>query len=168
MLAHASRILMAALVLYSCFEVKTSLTGSAADSITGTAVRVLVAVQLLGSILFFVAPYFPPEAIHFGSRRLSDYTLKQRDRIMPLVRDMTGLMGLLFALYFSVNIHLLVGQALANQPRSVAGRLRAVEPWITGGLLVGEAVITLSYVSRFEVEAGKSSDSYELPGEPHS
>ena len=87
---------------------------------------------------------------------------------MPLVRDMTGLMGLLFALYFSVNIHLLVGQALANQPRSVAGRLRAVEPWITGGLLVGEAVITLSYVSRFEVEAGKSSDSYELPGEPHS
>ena len=62
MLGHASRILMAALVLYSCFEVKTNLTGSAADSITATAVRVLVAFQLLGSILFFAAPSLPPES----------------------------------------------------------------------------------------------------------
>jgi len=166
MLGQASRILIALLVGYSYFEMKTNLPGTAADSSSAIAVRVLLGIQFLGSILFFAIPYFPPEMIHFGWRRLSDYTPKQLERIMPLVRDMAGLMGLLFGLFFTARIHLQLGQANSTQPREVAQQISGLMPWMTGGLIVGETLIVLYYVSRFDAEAKKSSEPYHIPDEP--
>lgn len=151
MLCLATRILMVALIVYSYLDVKTRV--HAGNFIIESGLAVFLLIQVLVSGLFFVIPYFP-EAVHFGSRTLRDYSPKQLDRITPLLRDMTGLMGLLFTLYFAVTIHLMIAQALSPRPHAVARTIGIYAPWLTAGLLIGEGAIIFYYLRRFDVAAG--------------
>jgi hypothetical protein len=138
---------MIALAVYSYFEVKTPLPRNGPH--IASAAPLLFAIQLLTSVIFFLVPYFP-ESVHFGSRRLTDYAPDQLERIKPLLGDMIGLMGLLMALYFTVNVHLLIAQALAPSPREAVRAIVSAAPWLTGGLLVGETFIIFYYLRLFD------------------
>jgi hypothetical protein len=66
------------------------------------------------------------------------------------VRDMIALMGCVFPLYFSVNVHLLIRQALSPAPQAAARAIVALEPWLVGGLLVVQGAIIFYYLRRFD------------------
>jgi len=149
MLALISRILTIGLALYSYLSLRGNFAGNVAGGPSAAAAKLLFAIQILMSIVFFLIPSFP-ESIHFGTRRLSDYTPQQLQRIAPLLRDMLALMGLFFALYFTVNIQLLAHQARALSPREAARAIVAVEPWLVGGLLIGQGAIVFYYLRRFD------------------
>jgi len=140
---------MIALLLYSYFEIKTRLPRLPPG--IATALWILLSVHILGSAIFLSIPYLGrsfPQCLHFGRRKLSDYTPKQRDRIMPLLRNMAGLMGLLFGLFFAVNIRLLTADgAPSAHPRPLV--------WLPIGLVVGETAIALHYLRAFDKAAGK-------------
>lgn len=156
MISLACRILMIALAVYSYFQVRAPLPQNALH--IAAVAPLLFASQLLTSLLFFLVPYFP-ESVHFGSRRLADYAPKQLERIQPLLRDMAGLMGLLMALYFAVNVHLLIEQALSPSPRDAARAIVSAVPWLTGVLIAGETIIIFYYLRRFDSSAGCDPDS---------
>jgi len=82
---------------------------------------------------------------------------------MPMVKDMLGLMGLLMTLYFGVNVHLLLVQAHAPEPRLAARSIVATQAWLIGALVVGEVGVTLYYFRRFD-----SVTSSGTPGGPSS
>ena len=150
MLTLTSRILTIGLALYSFLQVRATTTAqNVPHAPAGTAAQVLFAVQLLTGILFFLIPYFPA-SVHFGSRRLADYSPEQLERIEPLLREMLALMGVFFALYFALNIHLLIRQALSSSPRDAAHAIVVIVPWLTGGLLVSETAIIFYYLRRFD------------------
>jgi TRAP-type C4-dicarboxylate transport system permease small subunit len=156
MIALASRILMIALAGYSYSQIRTYLPNNPSAAPAGIGSKLLFGIQLLVTLVFFIAPFFP-ESIHFGSRCLSDYAPGQLERIMPMVKDMLGLMGLLMTLYFSLNVRLSVVQARSAEPRKAARSIVAAQPWLIGTLLVGEAVITLYYLRRIDSMANSDS-----------
>jgi hypothetical protein len=156
MVAFISRVLTIFLVAYSFFELKAKVGINAPGTQTASAARLLFGIEILVTIVFFVIPFFP-ETVHFGTRRLSDYSPEQLERIMPQVRDLLALMGCIFALFFSVNVHLLIGQALSPDPRAAARAIVALEPWLVGGMLAALGAITFYYLRRFD--AATNSDS---------
>jgi hypothetical protein len=149
MVTLTSRILTIGLALYSFLQVRANTPQNVPHAPAATAAWVLFAVQLLAGILFFLIPYFP-EAVHFGSRRLADYSPEQLERIRPLLREMVALMSVFMALYFALNIHLLIGQALSSSPRQAAHAIVTIAPWLIGGLLVSESAIIFYYLRRFD------------------
>ena len=46
-----------------------------------------------------------PECVHFGWRTLADYTAEERERIMPLLKNMVGLMALATNVFLGYDIH---------------------------------------------------------------
>lgn len=149
MIALASRVLMIGLAVYSYFQIRANLPENLPGTPAGTAAKLLFGIQLAVILIFFIVPFFP-ESIHFGSRRLSDYAPQRLEQIMPMVKDMLGLMGLLMTLYFAVNVHLLLVQAHSREPRLTARSIAATQPWLIGALVVGEAGVTLYYLRRFD------------------
>lgn len=149
MLAPISRILTIALALYSYLQLKMHFPADAPATTSATAAKLLFAIQLLLAAVFFLVPYFP-ESIHFGTRKLSDYTPDQMQRITPLLREMLALMSLLFALYFTANVQILSRQAQAPNPREPARAIAALEPWLVGALIISQAAIIFYYLRRFD------------------
>jgi hypothetical protein len=149
MLSILSRFTMIVLAAYSYFQIRPDLGDTSSGHPAVLAPKMLFAIQLLVTLLFFIIPYFP-EAMHFGSRRLTDYSPRQLERIIPLLKDTLGLMGVLAASYFAINIHLFAGQAQSSNPREAARQIVGLEPWLVGGLLTGEAAVTFFYLRRFD------------------
>lgn len=167
------RLLTAVVILYSYFEIKTSLplltariptnsnpAGRPIGFLIGNGLWINLFLQILISGLLLAVPYvgrWYPGAVHFGWRCLSDYTPKQRERIMPLLRDMVGLASLLVSLVFGLCTHLRIHAALSSGPRLPVDWFKHVissELQLMAGMAVGLGVITFYYVGRFDAEAG--------------
>ncbi len=157
MIALTSRILMILLAVYSYFQIKPNLSQSLPAVPAAMAPKMLFVIQLFVTFLFFIIPFFP-ESIHFGSRRLSDYSAKQLECVTPLVKDLLSLMGMLMALYFAVNVHLFAGQVNSPDPRAAARSLVALESWLVGALLVGETALIIYYLRRFDSVSAHTPD----------
>jgi hypothetical protein len=120
--------LTVALAVYSCVQVKTSLPLLTARILTHSGstepVREVIGAELSFSLflqLFLAAlllgvPYIAAENIHFGSWCLSRYTPEQRDRILPVLRELTGLLALLVSFYFAARIYLRIHEARSHGP----------------------------------------------------
>jgi len=89
-----------------------------------------------------------PEAVHFGWRCLSDYTANQRERIMPLLKRMMGLVSLAVSVFFAAEVHLRLRWAFEDPRR----QLPIV--WWAAGLAAICAAIIFYYLQRFDEEAG--------------
>jgi hypothetical protein len=158
-----------ALALCSYFEIKTSSplltaripTHSGATApvgqVMGFGLWVSFFLQVFLSALLLAAPYVGTEAIHFGSWCLGNYPPEQRDRIMPLLRQLMALLSLLVSLYFALCIHLRIHGALSHGPVLPADWLdRAVRTdleWMVGLMLACGAII-YRYLGRFDEIAG--------------
>jgi hypothetical protein len=163
------RLLPAALAVYSYFEIRTSLplltaripTHGGATAPVGQVISIHVWLSLFLQIflsgVLLAVPYFP-QAAHFGSRSLRDYTPEQLDRIMPLLRQMTGRMSLLVSSYFAFCIRLRIHGALSQGPVLPADWLARVTrtelEWMVG-LLVGCGIIVHRYFARFDEVAAQ-------------
>jgi formate hydrogenlyase subunit 3/multisubunit Na+/H+ antiporter MnhD subunit len=151
-------LLPVGLIVYSYFEIKTGLPRIAALAPSGIAGGISAAlwvslfVEILITCLLLAVPLIGrafPEAVHFGWRRLSDYTPSQRERIMPLLRRMVGLLGASCTFFSGFGIHMRIQAALVN-PRHGQPNL-----WWVAGILVSFAAITSYYLRRFDEEAGE-------------
>lgn len=156
MVSVTTRILTIALAFYSYLQVSVKAAENVPGAHAADAAKLMFGVQILVSVIFFLIPFFP-ETVHFGSRTLADYTPAQMERIMPLLRDMTGVMGFVAALYFAVNVRLLIRQLLSPDPREAARAIAANQPWLVCALLVGEGVTVYYYLRRFDAAANSAS-----------
>lgn len=108
-------------------------------------------VEVLLTGLLLITPWLGrafPAAIHFGWRHLSDYTPRQRERIMPLLTRMAGLMSASFNAFSGFGIHQRIQAALVD-PRHPPNL------WWIAGALVSIGAIGYYYVQRFDEEAGE-------------
>lgn len=79
----------------------------------------LLAAQALTCVVFLVVPYLGqriPSAIHFGSRRLSDFPPEQRPRMLAMLNDMAGYLGVVMNLFFVVMLRQFILAATAPVP----------------------------------------------------
>jgi hypothetical protein len=154
-----------AVVLYSVWEVKSVLPEIAKASLprlvaSGIAVDVcvllIVEIPLIGLLLLtpLIARSFP-EAIHFGTTTFADYTPKQRERIMPLVDKMTGLLSLVVSLFFGYRIHVRLHSASTDP-----GALQHVGWWLAG-FIISSALVVIYYLQRISEEADAAGPSPE-------
>jgi hypothetical protein len=152
-----------AVVLYSVWEVKSVLPEIAkasgprlvASSI-GVDVRVLLIVEIPLVVLLLLTPLIArsfPEAIHFGTTTFADYTPKQRERIMPLLDKMMGLLSLVVSSFFWYRIHVRLHSASID-PRA----LQHVGWWL-GGFIISSALVVIYYLQRMSEEADAAGSS---------
>jgi hypothetical protein len=92
------RVLAVVALAYSYLQVETGLPEIATRR-PGIAITVwtLFAIGVLMTAVLLSVPFIArssPEMVHFGWRRLSDYTPEQLRRILPLLRTVVGLMAL--------------------------------------------------------------------------
>jgi len=156
MVAVSSRILTIALAVYSYLRVSAPATGNPPGAHAADTAKIAFAIQILVGIIFFLIPFFP-EAVHFGSRCLRDYAPEQLERIMPLLRDTTGLMGFVASLFFAINVQLLIRQAHSAAPREYGHTIAALTPWLIAGLLAAEVATVFYYLRRFDAAANSAN-----------
>lgn len=110
----------------------------------------LFAIQALVTGVMLAIPYVArraPSLVNLGFRRLSDYPPEAQKRVMPLIEDMSGIMGLLSSLLFAVLIRDIVHMALAPGTRQNA--------WVIWFYLVSITLVVILYVVRINREGGK-------------
>ncbi len=162
-------VLTAALAVYSYFEIKTGLPLLTAQITTHRGATVPVSqvlslgvyiswfLQVFLAALLLGAPYLAPQSIHFGSWRLGRYSPAQQQRVLPLVRELTGLLALLVSGYFSARIHLEIHDAGAHGPVLPADWLKNLDrteiEWLAALMVICGIVIYL-YVAKFDDAAG--------------
>jgi len=167
-------VLTAALAAYSYFEIKTGLPLLTAHITThgGATVPVSHVLSLGVHVTWFLqvfiaasllgAPYLAPQFIHFGSWRLSRYSPAQQQRVLPLMRELTGLLALLVSCYFSARIYLEIHDADAHGPMLPADWLQNVDrmelEWLLALMVICGIVIYL-YVAKFDdAAAGEETE----------
>ena len=168
------RLLTVAVIFCSYFEIKGDLplltarlptnhnpAGEPIGLLIGRGLWINLFLQILISGLFLAVPYVGrwfPEFVHLGWRRLSDYTPEQCERIMPLLRDMTGLASFSVSLFFGLANHLRIRSALSSGPRLPGDWFKHVmssQLQLLAGLLIAMAAITFYYTARIDIEAGQ-------------
>ncbi len=87
-----------------------------------------------------------PGTVNLGTRRLSDYTPEQRERIWPLLDQMGGWMGVATSLFFVFLIREGIRAAESPQPRFHMG-------WVPLVFVGGMAGLVIYFVSRINREA---------------
>jgi hypothetical protein len=103
----------------------------------------LPVVQVLTCGLFLAVPLLGrrfPGSINLGTRRLSNFTPEQRERIMPLLSDMMGYMSILLGLLFSVLLRETIHAASSSHPH--------LSPWWELGVFLSGTAATLIYYLR--------------------
>jgi uncharacterized membrane protein len=104
------------MVIYSFFIIRTSIPTlpqripthfNAAGVANGwgspDALWILLGAQALTCAVFLIVPYLghlSPGAIHFGTRRLSDFPPDQRPRLLSMLNDMAAYMNIVMNLFF--------------------------------------------------------------------
>ena len=114
----------------------------------------LLAFQVLGSAVILAIPAIgrrAPQLVNLGFHRLSDYSAEVRERIMPLLKDMSGYLAALYSFLFAFLAREIIRAALV--PGSHA-RL-----WPIGAFVAGTVGLTIYYVRRFNQEAKLDSSS---------
>ena len=145
------------LVIYSYFQIQSAIptlprvipthfnpAGVADGWGSPETLWILLGAQVLTSAVFLTVPYlglWRPSLVHFGRRRLSDFTPAQQARLIPMLKDMSGLLSIVANLFF---VYLLRQIIRATQP---IPHLHVLWPMT---LLVGGTLgITLIYLQRF-------------------
>jgi hypothetical protein len=158
-------VLTAALAVYSYFEIQTGLPLLTAHIATHRGATVPVSqvlslgvhiswfLQVFLAALLLGAPYLAPQYIHFGSWRLGRYSPAQQQRVLPLMRELTGLLALLVSCYFSARIYLEIHDADAHGPMLPADWLKNVDrqelEWLLALMVICGIVIYL-YIAKFD------------------
>ena len=164
-----SRIILAALTValavYSYVEIRIGLplltaripthSGSTAPvgEVLSTGLYITWFLQLFLAVLLLGAPYVAADKIHLGSWRLGRYTPEQQDRILPSLRELTGLRALLLSFYFSSRIYLEIREASSHGPFLPVDWLRSVdrtECELLAALAVVCGIIIYLYVAKFD------------------
>src|SRR5271169_3178191 len=81
---------------------------------------VVLGAQALTCAVFLLVPFLGqrfPGAVHFGSRRLSDFSPAQRVRLVPLLNDMAGYMSIVMNLFFVLMLRQIIQAAAQPIPR---------------------------------------------------
>jgi uncharacterized membrane protein len=110
----------------------------------------LLAIQALVTGVMLVIPYVArraPSLVNLGFHKLSDYPPEAQQRVMPMVYDMSGIMGLLSSFLFTVLIRDIVHIAMTPGTRQNA--------WIVWFYIVSLLLVVIFYVVRINREAGK-------------
>jgi len=163
-------VLTAALAVYSYFEIKTDLPLLTAQIMThrgatapvsqvlGLGLHITWFLQVFLAAFLLAAPYVAPGTIHFGSWCLSRYSPAQQARILPLVRELTGILALLASSYFAARIYLEIHDAGAHGPLLPADWIKKVDrtelEWLLALMVVSGIVIYL-YIAKFDDAAGE-------------
>jgi uncharacterized membrane protein len=151
------RFITFGLALYSFFLIKTNIpclparipthfnaAGEADGWGSPDTLWILLVVQVLICGFFLAVPLLGrrfPGSVNVGTRRLSDFTPAQQERIMPLLSDMMGYMSVLLGLLFSVLLRETIHAASSSHPH--------LSPWWELGLfLAGTAATLIYYFSR--------------------
>jgi len=98
----------------------------------------LLAVQVAVTALLLAVPAIgrrAPKLVSLGRKRLSDYPPEARERILPLLEDMSGWMAVLFCLFFSLLIRDLIRAALNPGERPSLWPLLAFAAGMIGVIL---------------------------------
>jgi len=115
----------------------------------------LLLAQAVTCGVFLLVPYLGqhfPGTVHFGRRRLSDFSPDQRERILPLLNDMAGWLGIVMNLFFVFMLRQVIQQATASIPH-----LQAPVPLALA--VGGTIVITVYYfgkINKVAKEAGET------------
>jgi uncharacterized membrane protein len=118
---------------------------------------ILLGAQALTSAVFLIVPYVGeryPGAIHFGTRRLSDFSPAQRVRMLPMLNDLAAYLCIVMNLFFVVMLHRVIQAATQPIPH-----LDAL--WPMALLLGGTIGIVLYYMVKFR-RAAQSEDGGDL------
>jgi len=151
------KIVAAALALYSFFLIESTLpslpsripthfnfAGEPDQWGSPHMLWILLVLQvLLASILLSIPAWGRrfPQAVHLGTRNLSDFTSEQREHIMPLLKNMAGFMSVAASLFFIYLIRETI--RVAEHPHS---RMRM--GWAAGFFVAGMVGISLYYLLR--------------------
>ena len=117
---------------------------------------ILLAFQVSGSVLMLAIPAIgrlAPQLVNLGFHRLSDYSAEARERIMPLLRNMSGYLAVLYSFLFAFITHEIIRAAL------VPGTHPSL--WPVGAFVVGTLGLVIYYVRRFDRRA--EPDSFSGP-----
>jgi len=151
------KLLTVVLIGASFFEIVSALPqiaahapAAAAAPVTAVTLWMLLGIQVFISVAFLIVPFVArrsPGSIHFGTRRFSQYSPQQRERILPLLSKMVGLQSVVLNLLCALGIRWIAGTSPAQ--RSPTPVLLSI-----GAFLVVFCVITFYYLDRFDDEAG--------------
>jgi uncharacterized membrane protein len=154
------KIVAAALALYSAFLIQTSLphlpsripvhfNGAGQPNGWGSphTLWVLLGFQVLVTGLMLSMSAWGcrfPGSVHLGTRRLSDFTPEQRERLWPLLDQMAGWMGVATSLLFVYLIRESIRAAESPKPQFYSGWV----PLVFVGGMVGLAVYYVWRINR--------------------
>ena len=153
-----TRLLAAALLLSSAYETYRALPSLAAQMSRHTAfalsatIWITFALEVFLCAAFLLTPWcvrVAPGLIHFGSRRLSDYTPAQLERVLPVVRRMMGALCVPVTFFMGLGVHLRI-QLARSGSTSVAPLL-----WVNGAMVICLIGLTVIYGQQMDNEAGE-------------
>jgi hypothetical protein len=105
---------------------------------------IMLAAQAAGTLLILAIPFLGrrmPQLVNLGTRRLSDFPPRGRERVMPLLEDMSGWMAALFSLFFTLLIRGLIRAALEAGP--------GPSMWPVAAFLAGMGAVVFYYLRQF-------------------
>ncbi len=161
------RLLSVALIAYSAYVIQTNLhhlpsripthfdlAGRPNGWSDPHTLWFLLAIQVLVTGVMLLIPSVArraPSMISLGFHKLSDYPPEGQKRVMPLIDDMSGIMGLLSSFLFAVLIRDVIHIASTPGARQNA--------WVIWFYLASMVLVAFVYVVRINREAGQDSPS---------
>jgi len=156
------------ILIYSYFLVQTSLpklprlipTHFNADGVANAwgspdILWFVLGAQALTCAVFLIVPYLGqrvPQAVHFGSRRLSDFPPAQRPRMAAMLNDLAGYLSIVMNLFFVFVLHEMIQSATEPIPHI---HMRLPLALLVGGMFG----IMLYYLGKFRRAAKGEDDS---------
>jgi hypothetical protein len=151
-----TRLLACCFIVYSYFEIRNELPllAAASDAHAGIALSLWIALSVQAFVcgVMLLVPVIArvmPEAVHFGWRRLSDYSPNQLQRVLPAVGAMSGMMCLATSLLLGLGIHVRIQNARSNTHN------QALVLAMYAALLVSYILITWYYGQQMDEAAGE-------------
>jgi uncharacterized membrane protein len=119
---------------------------------------ILLGAQALTCAVFLLVPYLGqrfPGSVHFGSRRLSDFSPAQQERLLPILNEMGGCLSVVMNLFFVFMLRQVIQQATESIPHLYM-------LWPLTVLVAGTLGVTLFYFRKFN-QAAKDEGNESTP-----